>query len=211
MKTSPGPAIVFRRNIFCICFSSSAWTQVMAVFCRCFKKFQWFESFSTQPTIINHHTMAEILTFSRVLSLFLILTSLRHIRFWDIKCLKIDQLLRAHGNKLSQIWVMSYRKWMCISFLDFHCSCWGMIPFWIIITYRMLTLVKVDFESHIEWCRPYSRWQSCWQQLGWAESKQTPGLWLADYPAMSFFFVCWHSRKWWSPIRHRGHHRQLNK
>ena len=24
---------------------------------------------------------------------------------------------------------------------------------------------------------------------------------LADYPAMSFFFVCWHSRKWWPPIR----------
>ena len=23
---------------------------------------------------------------------------------------------------------------------------------------------------------------------------------LADYPAMSFFFVCWHSRKWWPPI-----------
>ena len=26
-------------------------------------------------------------------------------------------------------------------------------------------------------------------------------MWLADYPAMSFFFVCWHSRKWWPPIR----------
>ena len=24
---------------------------------------------------------------------------------------------------------------------------------------------------------------------------------VADYPAMSFFFVCWHSRKWWPPIR----------
>ena len=23
---------------------------------------------------------------------------------------------------------------------------------------------------------------------------------VADYPAMSFFFVCWHSRKWWRPI-----------
>ena len=22
----------------------------------------------------------------------------------------------------------------------------------------------------------------------------------ANYPAMSFFFVCWHSRKWWPPI-----------
>ena len=27
------------------------------------------------------------------------------------------------------------------------------------------------------------------------------GFALADYPAMSFFFVCWHSRKWWPPIR----------
>ena len=26
-------------------------------------------------------------------------------------------------------------------------------------------------------------------------------IFLADYPAMSFFFVCWHSRKWWPPIR----------
>ena len=26
------------------------------------------------------------------------------------------------------------------------------------------------------------------------------GAWLADYPAMSFFSVCWHSRKWWTPI-----------
>ena len=24
---------------------------------------------------------------------------------------------------------------------------------------------------------------------------------VADYPAMSFFFVCWHSRRWWPPIR----------
>ena len=24
---------------------------------------------------------------------------------------------------------------------------------------------------------------------------------LADCPAMSFVFVCWHSRKWWPPIR----------
>ena len=24
---------------------------------------------------------------------------------------------------------------------------------------------------------------------------------LADYPAMSLFFVCWHSRKWWPSIR----------
>ena len=43
MKTTPGPDIVFNKNIFCICFSSRA--------------------------------------FSRVLSLFLIFTSFRHIRF----------------------------------------------------------------------------------------------------------------------------------
>ena len=102
---------------------------------------------------------------------------------------------------------MSYRKWMCISFLDFHCSCWGMIPFWIIITYRMLTLVKVDFESHIEWCRPYSRWQSCWQQLGWAESKQIPGLWLDIICSCFFFSYFFKKRKmtiWMIPPQ-RGH------
>ena len=32
--------------------------------------------------------------------------------------------------------------------------------------------------------------------VGWSTK-----LHLADYPAMSFFFVCWHSRKWWPPIR----------
>ena len=92
---------------------------------------------------------------------------------------------------------MSYRKWMCISFLDFHCSCWGMIPFWIIITYRMLTLVKVDFESHIEWCRPYSRWQSCWQQLGWAESKQTPGLWVDIIFSVSSSIIFFKEKEKW--------------
>ena len=33
---------------------------------------------------------------------------------------------------------------------------------------------------------------------------RAPPFWqgsLADYPAMSFIFLCWHSRKWWPPIR----------
>ena len=33
----------------------------------------------------------------------------------------------------------------------------------------------------------------------WRPSRTLPAL--ADCPAMSFVLVCWHSRKWWPPIR----------
>ena len=42
--------------------------------------------------------------------------------------------------------------------------------------------------SIFRWASFIAQSLNCWRKL-------------ADYPAMSFFFVCWHSRKWWPPIR----------
>ena len=42
--------------------------------------------------------------------------------------------------------------------------------------------------SIFRWASFIAQILNCWRKL-------------ADYPAMSFFFVCWHSRKWWPPIR----------
>ena len=50
------------------------------------------------------------------------------------------------------------------------------------------------------WCPPHSLHRGIFN-IKHQKQLATPAHHLADYPAMSFFFVCWHSRKWWPPIR----------